>query len=134
MRDLTDIKQREERIKRDAQETEVLGDIGRIITSSLDIYEVYERFSEKVAELIPFDRITVNLIDLERGVFQEAYLSGTIVPDRESGNVVPLDGTIAQEVVCTQSGLIIQGDEIGQLNARFPGAIPGYDAGLRSLS
>jgi len=48
-----------------AQENELVAEIGRIINSTLDIEEVYERFAEKVREVISFDRIAVNTVNLE---------------------------------------------------------------------
>ena len=134
VRDLTEVRQREARIERDALEEAALGDIGRIITSSLNIHDVYERFSERVAELFSIDRITVNLVDLEQNVFRETYLIGANVPDREQGAIVPLAGTITQELVRTRSGIVLQGDDLRQaLSTHFPGALPGLDSGLRSF-
>lgn len=133
VRDLTDVKLWEKLIRREAQELKVLGEIGSNISSSLDTNKMYEHFCEKVVELIPFDRITINLIDLDRSVLQKEYLSGINVPERELGTIVPLNGTIAEEVARTRSGLIVQGKDLGQLNARFPSAVPGFNSGLRSF-
>ena len=47
-----------------AQENAIMAEIGRIISSTLNIEEVYERFAEKVRKLIPFDRITVIFLTL----------------------------------------------------------------------
>ena len=52
-------KRAEEAAARLAQENAVMAEIGRIISSTLNIDEVYERFAEEVRKLIPFDRIAV---------------------------------------------------------------------------
>ena len=39
----------------------VIAEIGRLISSTLDIDEVYERFAAEAKKLIPFDRLAVNL-------------------------------------------------------------------------
>ena len=66
--DITERKLAEEALRRSekeatrlARENAIMAEIGRIINSTLNIEEVYRRFAEKVKELIPFDRIAVNL-------------------------------------------------------------------------
>ena len=55
----------EEEAKRLAQENAIMAEIGRIISSTLNIQEVYERFAEEAHKLIPFDRIAINIINPE---------------------------------------------------------------------
>lgn len=69
-------KQAEQVIRKLAEETSVLAEIGRIISSSLQIDEVYERFSQQVLKLIPCDRIAVNLIELDHERFHNDYIFG----------------------------------------------------------
>ncbi len=44
-----------------ARENAIVAEIGRIISSTLNIEEVYERFAEEVRKLISFDRIVIDL-------------------------------------------------------------------------
>ena len=44
-----------------ATEMLIIAEIGRLIGSTLDIDEVYERFAAEARKLIPFDRLVVNL-------------------------------------------------------------------------
>ena len=67
-------------IKRLAQENAIMAEIGRTITSSLDIEEVYERFAEEVRKLIPFDRIIINIVNPKNDTVTISYVSGTDVP------------------------------------------------------
>ena len=53
----------EEEARRLAEENEIMAEIGRIISSTLDIEEVYERFAQEVEKIIPFDRIAINIIN-----------------------------------------------------------------------
>ena len=48
-----------------AKEAEIIAGIGRIIGSTLNIDEVYERFADEAKKLIPFDRVAINLINQE---------------------------------------------------------------------
>ncbi len=75
-----------------AQETGVIAEIGRIISSSLDIEEVYERFAEEVHKLIPFDRILVNLVNRHDGTLLTAYTAGMEVAGRRKGACRPDHG------------------------------------------
>ena len=61
--------------RRRTREQETLSSIARIIGSSLEIDEVYERFASEVAQLIPFDRIVINVISDRPGYMVDAYQS-----------------------------------------------------------
>lgn len=73
LRDITERRQVEE-------EHAALAEIGRIISSSLDIEQVYEQFAEKVARLITFDRVVIGIVDVERDTFIARYAAGTEIP------------------------------------------------------
>ena len=60
------LRRSEEEAKRLAQENAIMAEIGRIISSTLNIEEVYERFAEEVRKLIPFDRIAIKIINSQR--------------------------------------------------------------------
>jgi PAS domain S-box-containing protein len=119
--------------RRLAGENAVLAEIGRIISSSLNIDEVYTRFTEEVRKLIPFDRTNINLVDLEKWTFSDAYVMGVDVPARRQRQVVPLSGTYTEEVVRRREGMLYQTESIEEIGARFPGLKPNIEAGLRSF-
>ncbi len=116
-----------------AQENELVARIGQIISSTLDIDLVYERFAEEVRRLIPFDRVNIGIIDLERNVLTVAYVSGVDVPERKRGRVIPLEGTISAEVIRRRAGILLQEEDISDLADRFPGLMPSFKAGLKSV-
>ena len=43
-------------------------EVARIVTSTLDIEQVFEKFSAEVKKLVDFDRMVVHEIDTEAGV------------------------------------------------------------------
>ena len=59
-------KKAEEAAARLAEENAVMAEIGRIVSSTLNIEEVYERFAEEVRKLISFDRIIINIDQPQR--------------------------------------------------------------------
>ena len=123
----------EEAAKRSAYENALIAEIGRIIGSTLTIEDVYERFAEEVRRIIFFDRISINIVDLKTNVVTVPYISGVPVPDREKGSVFPLPGTAAETVVRTRRSLLIQASGEAEVLNRFPGHLPTFRAGLRSM-
>ena len=74
--DVTDRRQMERAAARLARENDILAEIGQTITSSLNIDEVYERFAERVQDLIPSDRTDIVTINLNRGEMRYEYIHG----------------------------------------------------------
>ena len=93
-----------------AQENALLGEIGRIISSSLDIDDVYAGFAEQLRTLIHFDRLAISLVNLDDNTFANAYVLGDAVPGRQTGEVADLEGTVTNEAVISRRARVIQGD------------------------
>ena len=53
-----------------------MAEIGRIISTSLNIDDVYDRFAEEVGKLVRFDRIDITLANSDEGVVTHAYWTG----------------------------------------------------------
>ena len=123
----------EETARRLADENAVLAEIGRIIGSSLNIDDVYERFAEEVRKLVPFDRIAINLVDLENGTYRNAYVTGTYMPARQSGDIRSLTNTIIGEVVRTQGKFSCKMQNLNELPSNILGLANAFKAGLRVL-
>ncbi len=102
-----------------ARENQILGEIGRIISSSLDINEVYSGFADQVRRLIDFDRLSISLVNLDDYTFTNAYILGEDVEGRQVGDVVSLEGTVTSEAVRSRRAMIIQGDPM-DLREQYP--------------
>ena len=126
LRDISDRKDSEERVRR-------LAMIGRIISSSLNVEEVYEPFALQVHELIDFERIVITIAEPERDVFTTAYVSGGDVAQRRRGDVAALASSLTEEVIRRRSGLLIQPRDIDDLRQQFTGPLPAFEAGYRSF-
>ncbi|MCX5917161.1 MAG: PAS domain S-box protein [Deltaproteobacteria bacterium] len=129
---LSRMKAKEEELLHRDERYRRLMEISRIIGSTLNIDEVYERFAREVKTLIPFDRISVNLINLQEYSFTHAYVSGEDVPERQAGTVVPLAGSGAEEVLGSRSTLWVREGNRAEVAARFPALAPVFEAGFRS--
>jgi diguanylate cyclase (GGDEF)-like protein/PAS domain S-box-containing protein len=139
-RDVTDRRRVEEEQRKDretaqrlADETAIIADIGRLIGSTLDIDQVYEKFAAETRKLIPFDRIAVNLCNIRENIVTVAYVSGIEIPNRKKGDTPPLTGTLSELVVRGRTGLIIQSENIDEIVRRIPALSRTFQAGLRSL-
>lgn len=105
-----------------AAENELLGEVGRIISSSLDIDDVYAGFGEQLRSLIHFDRLSISLVNLDDNTFTNSYTIGDSIPGRNPGEVNSLEGTVTHEAVKSRSAMIVQGDP-DEMERRYPNLI-----------
>ena len=88
-------------------ETDVVGEIGRIVTSDLDIGQVYEGFALAVKRLIPFERAAVDIVNRGAGTVSAAYVTqrpASPSPEREP---LPMEDTHTGLVCRTGAPLVI---------------------------
>ena len=119
--------------RRLAEESAVLAEIGRIVSSSMDIKDVYEAFGEKVRNVIPFDRMSLSFANYETGTMFPTWVVGTDVPGLREGDVFPMENSLAGQVVRTKEPYMLGADTEPDLESRFPGLIPVYRAGALSF-
>ena len=127
------LEESERSARRLAEEQAAIARIGRIISSSLDIGEVYEQFAEEARKLIPFAWTAVTLVDRERGTGVQAYAGGREVRGRGRGEEFPLAGTMSEAVVESRSGLIVDMESLKAVTARFPGLASTFESGVRAI-
>jgi len=126
-------------LEREAHEREVLGEIGRIIGSSLDIDDVYERFAEEVRRLIPFDRIVIAETDLETGASTNLFMAGADVCGWDPGafTELPLGGPgqlFAKWVGAAEPEPVVFGkDQMRERAESWPAEAAAIEAGLVSV-
>jgi len=116
-----------------AQESQLMAEIGRVISSSLEIEEVYETFAELVHSILPFDRISIHTVDVQNGTLTIVHASGFEMPGRAAGTTYPLEGTFSEQVVQSLEGLIFQRDDSNQQATTIPGLMPFFKVGTSSL-
>ncbi len=126
------LQESKETAKRIAQENYLVAEIGRIIGSTLNIDEVYERFAEKVREIIPFDAITINMVNIRNNTRTIRYHSGMQIKGRKIGDAVPLDGSMTERIVRTRSSLLITEKDVNELLRQYPGSFHTLTAGIQS--
>ena len=88
-----------------AQEHRLMAEIGQVISQSLDVNDVYERFAELVQTLIPFDRLAISILNLEEGTIRNAYVVGESIPGRGTGDVIGI-GDHMRPMIETRTGYL----------------------------
>ncbi len=111
----------EKAAKRLARENELIAEIGRIIGSTLNIEEVYDRFAEKVREFITFDRISVNTVRLQDNTRTIQYVKDYRSAAYRKGEVSSLAGTLIERCVRTKSSILIDGKNREEMIKEAPG-------------
>lgn len=128
-----ELRRGQEEAKRLAQENMIVASIGRILSSTLDPEEVYELFAAEAKKIIPFDKISINAVDLEAKTATALYVTGRPVRERDAKNSFPLKGSFTEEVIRTKKGTIFHPENEDEVNRRFPRLLPVYRSGLRSM-
>lgn len=114
------------------QEQATLAEIGRIVSSSLDIEEVLERFVEQAKQLIPFDRLVISINDEDGINATDAYVSGDELEIGQVGESYPIAGGLKQ--VATENSFLLAGyEDLLQHAKKWPAEQIRLDAGYRSL-
>jgi GAF domain-containing protein len=118
-----------QRLQATTQEIALVDEVARIITSTLDIDQVYEKFALEMKKLVDFDRVSVHVVDQEEGTYTLRYLVGPARSGRPVGIVSPLEGTQNQWVLTT--GETLRRDDITN-DLRFPSDREQLSLGMRA--
>ena len=110
----------------------LLAQMGRIMTSSEDIDEVYDRFTEAVTSVISADRLSIVVIDSDAWQSKARYYAGIDVPLATLDAWRPLDGQVIETVVRSQQPQIVDESNVAAVLAQSPRLQDGIAAGLRT--
>jgi len=127
------LRKSEEQARQLAQENSIMAEIGRIISSTFNLEEVYEHFTEELNQLIPLDRTTFTIINPGNSTISYAYVSGIEIPEYRAGTVIPLAGSTTEKAAGTKQGLIIEVEDKNEVDLQFPAFSPVFKAGIRSV-
>ncbi len=127
------LREKEEAARQMAREASVLAEIGRIVSSTLDIDQIYEAFVAEAQKIIPFERIVINIIDSEKSTAKNVYMAGGEIQDRVLEKVYPLEGSGNAEMLRTKSTFLIQTEDFREYKDRFPMLSSTFEAGFRSI-
>ena len=89
------------------QTLEVTDEIARIITSSLEVAEVFEQFASEVNKLVEFDRIIIHAINEQAGTSIVKFRKGIGPPGSEAGSVRQLQHIRSLDLVTTSKTVVV---------------------------
>lgn len=110
----------------------LLAQLGRIMTSSENIDEVYDRFTEAVTSVIPADRLSIVVVDSDAWQSKARYYAGIDVPLATLDAWRPLDGQVIETVVRSQQPQIVDESNVAVVLDQSPRLQDGIAAGLRT--
>jgi diguanylate cyclase (GGDEF)-like protein/PAS domain S-box-containing protein len=119
--------------RRAEQEEAILAGIGRLIGSTLEIDEVYERFAVEARKMIPFDRLTINLNNHDQRTATVAYVFGSNVSGRNPGDSFPLQGSVNEALERTRTGMLLHLTNVDEIKGQYSHLISTFQAGIRSF-
>ncbi|MDA1129705.1 MAG: GAF domain-containing protein [Chloroflexi bacterium] len=115
-----------------AEENGVLAEIGRIISSSADMSEVYAQFGEVVSKLLPLDRINITLAVRDGRYAETAYSWGISFPGAKAGDRYPIEGTIVHQVLQHQKPAVSVAPDVHDLAFHGNLTVVQQNAGIMS--
>ncbi len=113
-------------------ELTILAEIGQLMTAALDVDDVYERFAEMAARLLPFDRIAVASIDIEAQTMTTTYEAGIKVPAWGPGQTRSLFKPLAGMIMEAPGAIIVDEELATWIVTEYPEMQDVLDAGLLS--
>jgi len=87
------------RNRRLEEEMSVVHEVGKIVTSTLDIQQVYDEFASQLKKLVDFDRISLAVVDMSAGTYQIKYSVEEGLRTDHHGRVLVLSGSRTQLAV-----------------------------------
>ncbi|MCI0841177.1 MAG: PAS domain S-box protein, partial [Chloroflexi bacterium] len=86
-------------------------------------------------KLIPFDRISITVLDQPGGVLSETFVRGLDVPNRRPGDMTDMEGSTTEAVVSSRSTILLQprDDGLDELISSYPRLQPIVASGIKSF-
>jgi signal transduction histidine kinase len=119
-------------IKVAGDERAVLAEIGRLVSSSLDIGQVYDQFVDQIKRLIPLDTAAIAVADIENDSVTLEHVSGLALPGFEQGQVIPMSGVTSADQLA-RFVLVLDTELLEEMRPEFSGIGELLDAGVRSI-
>ena len=113
-------------------ERQILTDIAALVSSSLDVSDVYAPFCDRVGQLIPWNRIVIQTLNGD-GTVTDRFSAG--VGLRPGGSTMSLGGTLAADAIAQRRTLRVSAAnsaELAEVVSRYPALRRLAELGQRS--
>ena len=115
-----------------ASQNEVIAEIGRVISSTLEIDEVYEPFAVQVRNLINFDVLSIGVVEEDGQSLRIAHRVGDDGLGRPVGALIPFEGSLVGQVAKSKRATTVQGFSEREIKENYPGILTTFGRGVRS--
>ena len=122
----------QEQVRFAVDEREVLAEIGRLVSSSLDIGTVYPEIIEQVAKVIPLDTAAIATVDLEDASVTIDHVAGDDVQGFEQSTVFDLSQFTPANLLA-RFVLVLDTDVLYEMQEEFDGIDSLLEQGVRSI-
>jgi transcriptional regulator with GAF, ATPase, and Fis domain len=117
-----------------ADEQRRIAEIGRIVSSSLDISDVYPRFAEHARALVRADRMVIAILSDDQTELVDQYIEGADIPGSAVGTRRKIDDNPARDSLMSDpSPVVFAGVNIKEFNTGDPEEDVRRQTGLQSL-
>ena len=113
-------------------ELSVLAEIGQLMTSALDVSDVYERFAQLTAQMLQFDRIAIASIDIEEQTMTTTYEAGVNVAAWGPGQTRPMFRPLTGMITEAPGAILVDEELAAWIVTEYPEMQDLLDAGLLS--
>ena len=100
-----------------------ISEITRIVSSSLDMDEIYPLIAHQAKQMLDFDRITINVIDHVNQSFSFTYIAGAENSSWPRKGSHPIKGKAIDAVLQSGQGIIVQQDNKAEVLAEYPNVV-----------
>ena len=119
-------------VREEAEQRQVLAEIGRIITSSPKIEDVYDQFADEVRKQIRFDRFSIYVSNTEQTRVSCTYTTGVDLPEERVGVTAPV-GSLISKVIERRATIQVKPESDVDVCENHFELIKSWQVGLRSF-
>ena len=116
-----------------AEEQLRTAEIGRMVSSTLDLDDVFSAFVEQAAHLVPLDRVVISLVNSDGETIKDAFISGQSIDDGKSGSIHPIENNVKESVIANNEVLVANGAPYEFVVKTHTSEMVRFDSGLKSL-
>lgn len=124
---------KEEDQRRQAEEKAVMAELGRLVSSPLEVQRLYAPIAREVGKIIPFDHARIVLVGVALDSYVTVFGTGIEVARPTSQTPGPSHCYLTDGVVQKRTALVVQEDAEQTLLERYPALGPEIRAGLKSF-
>ncbi|GAB4440122.1 MAG: hypothetical protein Kow00120_08160 [Anaerolineae bacterium] len=110
--DITERKQAEAALRRYAESLAAINRLDRVVTSSLDLDQVYDSFVQELTGMVPVDRTSIVMLDEAGAQWQVARQWTRYQPEIQAGEWRPVAGSVIEWLATHRAPLVER--EVGE--------------------